>query len=148
VDDEQLTPVGWRYTPSEQWGDQVLTQDPKAAELARQYGREVEALYTEAQLLAAVGDAGTLRVQLDHWKTFAVHAEGEHAAWKKTATELDAELSKLRLDRGLVERAADMLTAYAEMIRRDGASHVEEHHYLPEVEHAATELRARFVFGA
>jgi hypothetical protein len=89
-----------------------------------------------------------LASQLAHWKSFAVHAEGERAAWKKTATELDAELGKLRLDRGLVERGADMLTAYAELIRRDGASHVEEHHYLPEVEHTATELRARFVFGA
>jgi hypothetical protein len=38
----------------------------------------------------------TLRTQLDHWKTFAVHAEGEHAAWKKTAQELDAELRALR----------------------------------------------------
>lgn len=38
----------------------------------------------------------TLRSQLAHWKTFAIHAEGEHAAWKKTATELDAELRALR----------------------------------------------------
>ena len=41
-----LAPVGWRYVPSEVWGDQVLTQDPKAADLARQYGRDVEPLYT------------------------------------------------------------------------------------------------------
>lgn len=38
-------------------------------------------------------------------------------------------------------RAADMLTAYGELIRRDGASHVDEHHYLPEVEFVAQELR-------
>ena len=37
-----------------------------------------------------------LRSQLAHWKAFAVHAEGEHAAWKKTAGELDDELHKLR----------------------------------------------------
>ena len=36
-----LAPVGWRYVPSEVWGDQVLTQDAKTAELAREYGREV-----------------------------------------------------------------------------------------------------------
>jgi len=41
----------------------------------------------------------------------------------------------------LLERAASMLTGYGELIRRDGASHVEEHHYLPEVEHVAAELR-------
>lgn len=40
------------------------------------------------------------------------------------------------------ERAADMLTAYGELIRRDGASRVEEHHYAPEVEAVAAELRA------
>jgi hypothetical protein len=51
---------------------------------------------------------------------------------------LEAELERLR---GLAERSSDMLTAYGELIRRDGASHVEEHHYLPEVEHAARELR-------
>ena len=49
-----LGPVGWRYVPSAVWGDQVLTQDQRAADLARQYGRDVEALYTQAQLLAAV----------------------------------------------------------------------------------------------
>lgn len=42
----------------------------------------------------------------------------------------------------LLERAANMLIGYGELIRRDGASHVEEHHYLPEVEHVANELRA------
>ena len=41
-----LAPVGWRYVPTEVWGDQVLTQDAKTADLARQYGREVEPLYT------------------------------------------------------------------------------------------------------
>ena len=51
---EGLGPVGWRYVPSDVWGDQVLTQDQSAADLARQYGRDVEALYTQAQLLAAV----------------------------------------------------------------------------------------------
>jgi len=110
------------------------------------HNAEIEQL--RAWVAADRAELETLRTQLAHWKVFAEHAEGEHAAWKKTATELDAELSKLRLDRGLVDRAADMLTAYAELIRRDGASHVEEHHYLPEVEHTATELRARFVFGA
>ena len=115
---------------------------------APEIGKRLEAiLNSDAWEVAALGDE-TLCRQLKYWKTFAIHAEGEHAAWKKTASELDAELGKLRLDRGLVERAADMLTAYAELIRRDGATHVEEHHYLPEVEHTATELRARFVFGA
>lgn len=43
---------------------------------------------------------------------------------------------------GAMARAADMLTAYAELIRRDGASHVEEHHYIPDVEWVANELRS------
>jgi hypothetical protein len=51
---------------------------------------------------------------------------------------LEAEVCRLR---DLAGRAADMLTAYGELIRREGASHVEEHHYLPEVEHTARELR-------
>jgi hypothetical protein len=45
---DQLGPLvecGWRYVPSEVWGDQVLTQDPKAAQLAREYGRDVQPLY-------------------------------------------------------------------------------------------------------
>lgn len=41
----QLVECGWRYVPSEVWGDQVLTQDPKAAQLAREYGRDVQPLY-------------------------------------------------------------------------------------------------------
>ena len=45
-------------------------------------------------------------------------------------------------DQGTLLRAADMLCAYAELIRRDGASRVEEHHYLPEVEWITSELRA------
>lgn len=45
-------------------------------------------------------------------------------------------------DQGTLLRAADMLCAYAEMIRRDGVSRVEEHHFLPEVEWVASELRA------
>lgn len=60
------------------------------------------------------------------------------------------ELERMRLTvtwapadgvRMLLERAASMLTGYGELIRRDGASHVDEHHYLPEVEHVAAELR-------
>ena len=46
--------------------------------------------------MQAAEEANTLRTQLEHWKTFAVHAEGEHAAWKKTATELDEELRALK----------------------------------------------------
>lgn len=40
-----------------------------------------------------------------------------------------------------LERAADMLTAYGEMIRRGGARELDEHHYLPEVEETARSLR-------
>lgn len=40
-----LAEAGWRYVPSEAWGDQVLTQDPKTVQLAREYGRDVEPLY-------------------------------------------------------------------------------------------------------
>ena len=43
---------------------------------------------------------------------------------------------------GALLRAADMITAYAELIRRDGATRAEEHHYLPDVEFVATELRS------
>lgn len=52
---------------------------------------------------------------------------------------------KAKSDDAALLRAADMLTAYAELIRRDGATHVEEHHYLPDVEFIAAELRARAV---
>ena len=45
----------------------------------------------------AAEEAATLRTQLAHWRTFAIHAESEHAAWKKTATELDDELRQLRI---------------------------------------------------
>lgn len=45
-------------------------------------------LLRAADMLAEIE---TLRTQLAHWKTFAVHAEGEHAAWKKTAIELGAD---------------------------------------------------------
>ena len=57
----------------------------------------------------------------------------------------DDSRSKAQSDDGALLRAADMLTAYAELIRRDGATHVEEHHYLPDVEFIAAELRARAV---
>ena len=60
---DQLGPVGWRYVPSEVWGDQVLTQDPKAAQLAREYGRDVEPLYVrptpEAVAWAMAEEAGS-----------------------------------------------------------------------------------------
>ena len=46
--------------------------------------------------MQAAEEANALRSQLEHWKTFAIHAEGEHAAWKKTAIELDFELRALR----------------------------------------------------
>ena len=39
-----LAPVGWRYVPSEVCGDQVLTQDPKVADLARQFWQEAPRL--------------------------------------------------------------------------------------------------------
>lgn len=80
------------------------------------------------------------------------HEQARNLDCGETYEELRAKLlpmqivdATLRLDRSLVERASDMLTAYAELIRRDGASHVEEHHYLPEVEHTASELR-QYVF--
>jgi hypothetical protein len=41
-------PVAWRYVPSDAWGDQLVTQDPKTVELAKQFGRDVEPLYTHA----------------------------------------------------------------------------------------------------
>ena len=46
-------PVAWRYTPSEVWGDQLVTQDPRTVQLAREAGRELEELFTRAQLDAA-----------------------------------------------------------------------------------------------
>jgi hypothetical protein len=49
-----LSPVGWRFVPSEKWGEQLLTQDPKTVQLARDTGRDVEPLYAESQMLARV----------------------------------------------------------------------------------------------
>lgn len=60
-------------------------------------------------------------------------------------THADDSRTKAKSDDRTLLRAADMLTAYAELIRRDGATHVEEHHYLPDVEFIAAELRARAV---
>ena len=58
----------------------------------------------------AAEEAATLRTQLAHWRTFAIHAESEHAAWKKTATELDDELRQLRI---AVARAVPAMHSYA-----------------------------------
>ena len=52
------------------------------------------------------------------------------------------ETNHKKLEDSVLLRAADMLAAYAELILRDGASRVEEHHYLPEVQWVAGELRA------
>ena len=60
-----LVEAGWRYVPSEVWGDQVLTQDPKTAQLAREYGREVQPLYA-----------------LTPDDVAAVNAARKEAAWK------------------------------------------------------------------
>jgi len=49
-----LGPVAWRYVPSEVWADHVFTDDPERTKLAREYGRKVDALYTEEQMLARV----------------------------------------------------------------------------------------------
>ena len=57
-------PVAWRYVPSEVWCDHILTEDTKTVELARQYGREVEGLYTYSQLLAAIAAAHPPRAPL------------------------------------------------------------------------------------
>ena len=43
---QQQEPVAWRYVPSDVWGDPIVTQDPRTVELARQYGRPIEPLYT------------------------------------------------------------------------------------------------------
>lgn len=60
-----LTEAGWHYVPSEVWGDQVLTQDPKTVELARAYGRDVQPLYA-----------------LTPEDVEAVNADRQHRAWK------------------------------------------------------------------
>ena len=62
---------------------------------------------------ADAAEIETLRAQLAHWKTFAIHAEGEHAAWKKTAAELDEELRALKAATvdGRTYTQADLLEA-------------------------------------
>ncbi len=76
-------------------------------------------------------------------------AKGKDAVYKTRHGDFvrhaDDSRRKAQSDDGTLLRAADMLTAYAELIRRDGATHVEEHHYLPDVEFIAAELRARAV---
>jgi hypothetical protein len=76
-------------------------------------------------------------------------AKGKDALYKTRHGDFvehaDDARRKAQSDDGTLLRAADMLTAYAELIRRDGATHVEEHHYLPDVEFIAAELRARAV---
>lgn len=66
-----------------------------------------------AAVLALLDEVERLRSQLAHWKTFAIHAEGERAAWKKTAQEIDAELIALRAAtaEGRTYTQADLLEA-------------------------------------
>jgi hypothetical protein len=54
---EDPKPVAWRYIPSEVWCDHVITEDEKTVSLAKQYGRDVEPLYTRATLDAAIAKA-------------------------------------------------------------------------------------------
>lgn len=44
ADRESRKVVAWRYMPSPTWGEYVITQDPKVAEVARSMGVEVEEL--------------------------------------------------------------------------------------------------------
>ncbi len=48
ADRESRKVVAWRYMPSPTWGEYVITQDPKVAEVARSMGVEVEALTVKA----------------------------------------------------------------------------------------------------
>jgi hypothetical protein len=50
VTDEQK-PAAWRYAINR---NQLLTQDPAQVTLARELGRDVEPLYTQAAIAAAV----------------------------------------------------------------------------------------------
>ena len=74
-------------------------------------------------------------------------SDPQNTAWAPLYT-ADQLQPLTQSDAGVLLRAADMLTAYAELIRRDGATHVEEHHYLPDVEYIATELRTLGIHGA
>ena len=69
--------------------------------------------HLRAKIADLTEECKTLRSQLEHWKTFAIHAEGEHAAWKKTATELDEELRALKAAAvdGRTYTQADLLEA-------------------------------------
>jgi hypothetical protein len=44
ADRESRKVVAWRYMPSPTWGEYVITQDPKVAEVARSMGVDVEEL--------------------------------------------------------------------------------------------------------
>ncbi len=43
----------------------------------------ISSLLEAPEWTQAAEETNALRTQLAHWKAFAVHAEGEHAAWKK-----------------------------------------------------------------
>ena len=47
---DSATPAAWRYVPSDTWAEPVITPDPRLAQLAREFGRKVEPLYTAEQL--------------------------------------------------------------------------------------------------
>ena len=68
-----------------------------------------------------------------------------HADFLRHADDARTNAAIQKDDDNILLRAADMLTAYAELIRRDGATHIEEHHYLPDVEFVATELRGKVI---
>ena len=73
------------------------------------YGWNLTESDSELHVVAAAA-IETLRSQLAHWKTFAIHAEGEHAAWENTAAELEKELRRLRI---AVVRAVPAMHSYA-----------------------------------
>ena len=69
-------PAAWRYVPSAVWRDYVLTDDPKRAALAEEFGRPVESLFTAEQMQAAIAQARISAFE----EAARLHGEGDVAA--------------------------------------------------------------------
>ena len=150
---------GWKLVPVESsmemvWAAQKFVEETERRSKGHWWWKRLYEAYLAAAPEPAASQAQTAQPVAYRWR---IHTDDSLAGkpnvrpWlfshDKPPTDMcEVELlyaappSELR--EALLERAADMLTAYGELIRRDGASRIEEHHYLPEVEFLVSELRA------
>ena len=82
----------------------------RSEETMNDQDHNAEIAQLQSWLAADKAEIEALRTSLAHWKVFAEHAEGEHAAWKKTGTELYDEVRRLHI---AIARAVPAMHSYA-----------------------------------